>query len=452
MKLRAMVGFTDANAAVISDEKPPPARLAPAMRWITKGGFAVLDQALISGSNFVMATLLARWVSPVEYGAYSLAFSIFLLLSIIYQAVLLEPMMVFGGAAEKHSMRGYLRILFRIHLIVTSVMFLVLAISTAVASRWTDQGSLTGALAGAAIASPCVLLFWLVRRAFYLDVSIARAATGAVVYCVVLLSGFFLLQWRGLMSSFAAFVCMGVAAVATSFMLFRQLQRALPKGDRAPGMLETWKSHWRYGRWALASSVASWVPVYVYYPLLSTFSGITQSGELRALMNFAQPLAQFYAALSPVFLPYAARRRVSHGKQGIISAAWTTTLLFVTVALGYWAVIVPFRATVLRWVYGTKYNDLGSLMPAVALGSLLWSGTIGVSIVLRAMESPRSIFMAFGVASVISVVVGVPATRAFGVAGAVWAMNASDAVAVLTLIFLLRLRLAAPHEELVVNI
>jgi O-antigen/teichoic acid export membrane protein len=427
---------------VLSDHEPPAARRTPVMRWISKGGFAVLDQALISGSNFVMATLLARWVSPVEYGAYSLAFSIFLLLSIIYQAILLEPMMVFGGAAEKDSTRGYLRVLFRIHLIVTSIMFVALALSTVVASRWSGQGSLTGAMAGAAIASPCVLLFWLVRRAFYLDVSVARAATGAVVYCVVLLSGFFLLQWRGWMSSFAAFVCMGAAAVATSFMLFRQLNRALPEGGQAPGMLQTWRSHWRYGRWALASSVAGWVPMYVYYPLLSTFSGITQSGELRALMNFAQPLAQFYAALSPVFLPYAARRRVSHGKNGIISSAWTTTLLFVTVALAYWAVIVPFRTPVLRLVYGAKYSDLGSLMPAVALGSLLWSGTIGVSIVLRAMESPRSIFMAFCVASVISVVVGIPATRAFGVAGAVWAMNVSDAIAVLTLVFLLRQRLA----------
>ncbi len=435
----------DALSAVES----PRSRLATARRWISKGGFAVLDQALISGSNFVMSTLLARWVTPVEYGAYSLAFSIFLLLSIIYQAVLLEPMMVFGGAAEKNSMRGYLRILFRIHLIITSVMFLALAISTAVASRWAgpaDRESLTWALAGAAIASPCVLLFWLVRRAFYLDVSIARAATGAVVYCVVLLSGFFLLQWRGWMSSFTAFVCMGVAAVATSLILFRQLQRALPEGGQAPGMLATWKSHWRYGRWALAGSVASWVPMYVYYPLLSTFSGIAQSGELRALMNFAQPLAQFYAALSPVFLPYAARRRVSQGKKGLVSAAWSTTLLFVSVALAYWAVIVPFRTVVLRFVYDTKYTGAGSLMPAVALGSLLWSGTIGISIVLRAMESPRSIFIAFCVASVISVVVGVPATRAFGVAGAVWAMNASDAVAVLTLVFLLRLRLAVPVE------
>jgi O-antigen/teichoic acid export membrane protein len=427
-------------------ESVPPARAArvqTALRWASKGGFAVADQALISGSNFIMATLLARWVSPADYGAYSLAFSIFLLLSIIYQAVLLEPMMVFGGTAERDSIRGYLRALYRIHFAGTSVMFIVLALSAALATRWTAS-EVPRALLGAAIACPCVLLFWLVRRAFYLDGSVARAAAGAVVYCLVLLSGFLILQWRGLMSSFAAFVCMGAAAVATSLILFRQLQTALPDSGHARSLNETWKAHWRYGRWALLGSVASWFPAYIYYPLLSTFSGITQSGELRALMNFAQPLAQFYAALSPVFLPYTARQKASRGNSGIVAAAWKITLLFVTVAFAYWAIVVPFRSSIFKLVYASNFSNVSYLMPAVALGSLLWSGAIGVSISLRAMESPKSIFVSFCVASGIAVAVGIPATKAFGVSGAVWSMNASDAVAIVVLLYLFRMRLRSP--------
>jgi hypothetical protein len=35
----------------------------------TKGGLAVLDQGLISGSNFLVGILLARWLAPAEYGA-----------------------------------------------------------------------------------------------------------------------------------------------------------------------------------------------------------------------------------------------------------------------------------------------------------------------------------------------------------------------------------------------
>ena len=53
-------------------------------RWVTKGGLAIVDQGLISGSNFLIGILLARWLMPEAYGAFALAFSVFLLLSYVY--------------------------------------------------------------------------------------------------------------------------------------------------------------------------------------------------------------------------------------------------------------------------------------------------------------------------------------------------------------------------------
>src|SRR5256884_9166326 len=48
-------------------------------RWLIKGMYAVLDQGLISGSNFLLGILLARWTGAEQYGAYALAFAIFIL-------------------------------------------------------------------------------------------------------------------------------------------------------------------------------------------------------------------------------------------------------------------------------------------------------------------------------------------------------------------------------------
>src|ERR1019366_3825617 len=59
--------------------------------WAGKGSLALLDQGLISGSNFLIGILLARWLVPEQYGAFSLAFSVFLLLSYVYHSLLSEP-------------------------------------------------------------------------------------------------------------------------------------------------------------------------------------------------------------------------------------------------------------------------------------------------------------------------------------------------------------------------
>ena len=45
--------------------------------WIHKSVLAVMDQGLVSGSNFLIGVLLARWLAPEQFGAYALAFSLF---------------------------------------------------------------------------------------------------------------------------------------------------------------------------------------------------------------------------------------------------------------------------------------------------------------------------------------------------------------------------------------
>lgn len=116
------------------------AKILRALPWATKGGLAIVDQGLISGSNFLLGILLARWLAPEQYGAYALAFSAFLLLTFLYQALLLEPMAVFSGAAYRKSLRGYLGALLWIHLVLSVVVVVVLGAATAIAYHWEAVG------------------------------------------------------------------------------------------------------------------------------------------------------------------------------------------------------------------------------------------------------------------------------------------------------------------------
>jgi len=71
--------------------------LESVLPWVKKSGFAILDQALFSGANFLVNILLARWLPPEDYGAFAVALSIYYLLLNLHTAVLTEPMMVFGA-------------------------------------------------------------------------------------------------------------------------------------------------------------------------------------------------------------------------------------------------------------------------------------------------------------------------------------------------------------------
>jgi O-antigen/teichoic acid export membrane protein len=258
-------------------------------------------------------------MSRDEYGSYALGFAIFLLAAQLHQSLLLEPMAVFGGSVYRNHVRYYLRALLHMHLLFALGIVLVLGVSAEVARVVAPGSGLSGVLAGAALAFPCILLLWLARRAFYLRLAPTLAAVGTLVYCALVVGGLFLARSRGWLSPFSAFLLMGVGGLATGVLLLTCLRSRLEASTLAPDLRDIWKRHWNYGRWALGIVVAMWLPGNIYYPLLTSFHGAASAGELRALMNFAQPLFQTNTALSLLLLPYAARVQSEEGHAGALT-------------------------------------------------------------------------------------------------------------------------------------
>ena len=443
----------DSNVAVAEPieaavaEKPAPA-MRTASRWAAKGSLAILDQALISGSNFLVGIFLARWLAPAQYGAYALAFSVSLLLTFLYQSLLLEPMAVFSGSAYRKSLRGYLGALLWIHVWLTGPGLIVMGITTLVAYKRGSANGLPGALLGVTLAAPCILLFSLARRAYYMKLAPARAAVGAFLYCVIVNGGLFIVYRRGWMSPFSAFGLMAVGALFTSAYLLFHVRTTLADEAPGPDLSQTWSRHWNYGRWALATSAATWIPYYMYYPLLSAFKGLTQTGQLRALMNLALPLEQSFTALACLFLPYAARL---HGEGGTSAARVLTrriAILYVGGAVLYWMIVIPMKAQFFHLLYGGKYMEITYLLPLVAVETILWSAAFGPTIVLRGMESPSSVFYARCAASVLSLAVGVPLTIIYGLWGCVLGIVLANATALLFAVVLLRRKIGAGASTL----
>ncbi len=221
-------------------------------------------------------------------------------------------------------------------------------------------------------------------------------------------------------------------------MLLIYLKLRLSSSQDPPSVLDIGLRHWRYGRWALGANAMMWVPINLFYPLLSRFSGMAQAGELKALMNFASPMLQTCAALSSLMLPYSARVLEQRGSAGVNVILKRMTLLCVAYAVPYWVVLLVFKGPAFRMLYSGRYTEVVYLMPIVALVSIFGSAFFGPSIVLRSLEAPGSVFAAVSVSSCIAVAVGIPLTRALGVRGAVWSMALSEALAFVMAIVLLR--------------
>jgi O-antigen/teichoic acid export membrane protein/thymidylate kinase len=426
--------------------------------WVLKCSTAIMDHALISGSNFLLGIVLARYLGPEQYGAYALAFSTFILLSLIHQALAMEPMSVFGPSLYRKTLREYLGLLLWLQLVVGAIIVVCGGASGAIFHLLEKHSNLASAFAGVVLAAPCVLIFWFARRAFYLQLRPGQALIGAVAYSALLCFGIWALASALLLSPFAAFLIMGTAALLTSILLLIRLQPSTSRKAIAEVLSarEVATRHWRYGRWALISGLFIWVPWNIFYSVVAYFSGLAGSGALKALLNLAMPMTQMYSAFSLLFISQAARLGHEKGWKAVKVQAWRIAGLYTLGSSAYWILVCLFRTQLIKFLYAGHYQEVVPLVPVIALASILSGAAMGPTIAIRAMRSPASVAAIYFVSSLVCVLVGVPACRAWGFRGAVICILLSSVISVLTGFRMLRSRklherVSAPGTEQVAS-
>ncbi len=416
--------------------------------WPLRGFFALVDQGLISGSNFIVAILLARWVSAQQYGAYALAFEVLLFMSIVYAALILEPMCVFGPSTYKNDFRAYLGVLLRIHCGLSVLVIAAVLAGAAVLHSLKPGSSLPDALVGVGVACPSLLLFWLARRGFYVHLLPKKAALGACAYSATVLAGVTVVYKAHSLNPFTVFLVMAAGAIVTGPPMLRWFKSHMPLlPGRRIRVKDVMRQHWIYGRWALASATVIWLSGAIYYPALGSFFNLAETGRFKALMNLASPIGQAYVALSLLSLPYASQVHHEEGNATVGRLVWKLTGLYLGGSALYWLILILARGPVVQHLYGGKYTQVIAFLPWVAVGSVLRIGATAQANVLRAMRSPALVFVAYSAACVVAILIGVPFTRWFGLRGALFAWVLSGAASFVGAFYMIRRRARQPEVQ-----
>jgi O-antigen/teichoic acid export membrane protein len=384
-------------------------------RWIRKGVGALADQGMVSGSTFVLNIFLARWLGAEQYGAYAIAFSIFLFLTSFHNAMLLEPMSVFGPGEYRSSLPQYLGQLVRLHFAVTGILAGVLCIASIVVGLMGPTKLLAPGLWGTSLALPFILFFWLWRRAAYLESKPNVAIRGAVTYAATALGLMWLLEVVHWLSSFSAFVILAIAGITASLVLIWSIRPQLL--SLCHSFASVLKRHWKYGRWVAVSAFVFWLNGNAYYIVAGSLLGMRNVAGLRAIQNFVQPVIQFLAAISLLILPRASSWFSDKDRRTFRRNMIWVTLLFTGAATLYSAMAVVLGHPLVALVYRGRYTEYSYLLPWLAVGVLLTAVAQGPTIALQAMQSPNEIFIGYAIGG-ITIVPGIVLTRYYGVFGA----------------------------------
>lgn len=398
--------------------------------WIHHGVGAILDQGLFAGSNFLLNVLLARWLTKDNYGAFTVAYITFVLLSTLHTALVTEPMLVFSQGRFQDRRSDYyrvIRLLNRWSVLILGILIGLVALGLCLA----NQRRIGLLLLVMAALGPGVMGLWLTRRMCYAVFKIGYAVLAGLLNVLLIVAGIYLLKRLHWLSPATALGLLGVLGLIGSVLLFWALGVSAKGSRNAHLRREVVKAHWHYGRWAMGTNSMNGVSNFLYYLILPIGYGLAASAELRAMTNLIMPALLSLVAINALLVPILveALPQPKAFKQAAIRAG----VLLIIGSVIYAVVLILFARSLVHLVYGQAYLGSTHILWYLAVVPVV-SAVISVfGAVLRAREQPNLVFLAYSAATVACLTVGLFATWRYGVTGAAVGMLVTFSVTALVM-------------------
>ncbi len=392
------------NRARIAALTQTSAPLIPSWRlWGIRLSSALADPGATLSAGLLVSLLLARWLSAQEYGAFALAFALFLFLSALHNALVMEPMSVMGHGSYQPILTDYFEAQIWVHLAFCAVLAVPLLFAAALLALFGYRGSLPGALLGAGLALPFVLLLWLARRmACILERPVSAMFAGAVSLAL-LLCGLVALQATHKTTPFTAFLLLGFAGLCGALLIFYKLKIGL---DETRPCSVSWRSaateNWRFGRWQLGGAVCFAALSLTPLLLAPVFLGIAATGKMMAMQIPALLLLQCGAVAAVLLLPRFAHESFTGSSDGLGQLAHRVSLSLAGASLLFAALLYFFAAPLERLLFGGKFAGDARLMALFMAGPLFAGLASGYSMALQAMQRPQFDRLATRIAAAVS--------------------------------------------------
>ena len=199
------------------------------------------------------------------------------------------------------------------------------------------------------------------------------------------------------------------------------------------------RENWGFGKWILIASVANWVTVAIYPPLISVYSGLAQAGIFRAMQNLVQPLQQGLIALVILFLPLMSRVLHEKGVHALNQMTKTIVIIGIIISALYTILLTVAGPYLVRIIYPqNEFIGATWLLPYLGLSFVFNVPALFISLSLRALEQSFAVMIMKISAAVTVLTFGTVATALWGLNGIIGSLLISNIIETLASIFLHR--------------
>jgi O-antigen/teichoic acid export membrane protein len=405
------------------------------LQTFTSGkALVLLDQAVVSGGNFVLGVLLARFLGLSAFGEYSLLWMGVLFALNLHQAYMTQPLMsLFAG--KKAAGAHYLGSLFQLQIIISAGLAALGLLSfftvklIGLAPDWAMY-----LLLGSLIAAAYLMQDFL-RRAFFVKQQFRPPLLmDGVLYGTLLLAlvGFYRL---GILDLVSALSCLLLAYSASSVLglFFAKNAGLLPAlgKENNEHTLKTAKEHYHNSFWLLGTSLVQWFSGNFFLVAAAGTLGAVAVGALRMAQNMVGLCHVLFLAMENIVPAEAAQHLFEHGKEKMLAYLKRVSLLVGIPVLGMLLGLSLASPWLIKWLYGAEYQAFSYLVAAYSVLYVFVYVGFPLRFALRTLQYTSPIFVAYCLSAGVSLMVAFPMARNWGLGGVMMGLIATQLLTVL---------------------
>ena len=429
-----------------------------------KSAVAVVDQGILSATNFFTGLMLARLCSKEEFGAYALAFAVMVTANGLQGALVTGPMTVLGAPRVGDDWRRHATTM----ALAQAVLGLGLVVVTCAVSAILLWSGVIGCRLGGVLLAMSGALFFIqaqefCRRILYTRLRAWRVLLNDACCCTAQVAGLLLLwrlgggSWRaggqqptpGLLNSANAFLCLGAGAVAGTMLGLWQVRYDFIGGKLA--VTAHLRETWSFGKWGLISAVAALGYNQSVYYILGAIVGTEGVALFEGPRIVVAPCILIAMAWSNVVGPILASRYAKNGFGDMVRFLKRASAALMVCVTAILIIVVAFPHGLLSLIVGDKYAADTSILllwcPTVLL--ICASTTVGGS--FYATRHPELGTMCRALSGILGVILILLFTILWGVVGAATGRLLAEAIHALAILFFARNLAIAEREKVKVN-
>lgn len=390
-----------------------------------RGVISIVNQAIVSGTNFLTTIILGHACLPAELGLYSIGFSLTVVLMGLPRALIWTPYTTFRPTLSDDDRRAYAGSAL-VHQLALCVLLGLLVSSAGLLAPMTGIAGLSSMLLvlGPALALMCLREH--IRRIYFSHLEASKAVLVDATVAALQLGGIAALARWSSLSAVKAY-CVIIAAylpVVVAWFVVSRSTMAM-SGNR---IIDDMAKNWKYGRWIFATALIYAVDDALYPWALSWMHGTTAVGMLSAASGVIFLMNPLVLAFWNFFGPQSAHLFSSDGIGALYrlvirsGAALAFTVALFTVAVGIWG------GQLVVLLFGEKFHGQGDVVTAAALGQLGFVITIPFTLGLMAVGRSDLLLRTVILRLALSATVGIWCIHKWGAVGVGYSQFAINAV------------------------